>query len=63
MRQRGTRVLSWTSAGQALANMSGPGGAGVGTADCAGEGFWAIRAGGFLPVQAGGGCNTVAGVY
>ena len=29
--------------------------------DCAGMGFVAIRAGGFLPVKAAGGCKTVAG--
>ena len=28
---------------------------------CAGVGFGAIRAGGFLPVEAAGGCKTVAG--
>ena len=31
--------------------------------DCAGVGFEAIRAGGFLPVEAAGGCKTVAGAY
>ena len=31
--------------------------------DCAGVGFGAIRAGGFLPVKAAGGHNIVAGVY
>ena len=31
--------------------------------DCAGEGFGAIRAGGFLPVEAAGKCKTVAGAY
>ena len=30
---------------------------------CAGVGFGAIWAGGFLPVEAAGGCKTVAGVY
>ena len=30
---------------------------------CAGIGFGAIRAGGFLPVKAAGGCKTVAGAY
>ena len=32
-------------------------------ADCAGERFGASRAGGFLPVEAAGGCKTVAGAY
>ena len=32
-------------------------------ADCAGAGFGAIRAGGFLPLEAAGGCKTVAGAY
>ena len=31
--------------------------------DCAGVGFGAIRAGGFLPVEAAGGYKTVAGAY
>ena len=46
---------------QALANMSGQGG--VGTVDCAGVGFGAIRAEGFLPMEAAGGCKTVAVAY
>ena len=35
---------------------------GLDAADCAGVGFGAIRAGGFLPVEAGG-CKTVASAY
>ena len=35
----------------------------VAVTGCAGEGFGAIRAGGFLPVEAAGGCKTVAGTY
>ena len=31
--------------------------------DCAGVGFGAIRAGGFLPVEAAGGYKTVTDVY
>ena len=31
--------------------------------DCAGVGFGAIQAGGFLPVKAAGGYKTVAGAY
>ena len=31
--------------------------------DCAGVGFGAIRAGGFLPVEAAGCCKAVAGTY
>ena len=31
--------------------------------DCAGVGFGEIRAGGFLPVKAAGGCTTVASAY
>ena len=34
---------------------------GVGATGCAGVGFGAIRARGFLPVEAAGGCQTVAG--
>ena len=37
--------------------------AGSHPADCAGVGFGAIRAGGFLQVEAAGGCKTVAGTY
>ena len=36
---------------------------GVEATDCAGVGFGAIRAGGFLPVEAAGGYKTVAGAY
>ena len=36
------------------------GGAGVEPADCAGVGFGAVRAGGLLPVEAAGGCKTLA---
>ena len=39
------------------------GGAGGDATDCAGVGFDAIRAGGFLPVEAAGGYKTVAGAY
>ena len=41
-------------------------GAGLGggdATDCAGVGFGASRAGGFLPLEAAGGCKTVAGAY
>ena len=40
----------------------GRGGWGEAT-DCAGVGFGAIRAGGFLPVRAAAGGKTVAGAY
>ena len=40
--------------------MSGPGGRGVETADCAGVGFGAIRARRFLPAEAARGCTTGA---
>ena len=36
---------------------------GVDATDCAGVGFGAIRAGGFLPVEAAGGSKTVACAY
>ena len=36
---------------------------GVEATDCAGVGFGAIRAGGFLPVEAAGGYKTVARAY
>ena len=56
-------MFSWTSARQIPANISGLKGGGLEPADCAGVGFGAIRAGGFLPVEAAGGCKTVAGAY
>ena len=40
-----------------------PRGGGGEATDCAGVGFGAIRAGGFLPVMAAGGYKTVAGAY
>ena len=56
--------LSWTSAKKCLAKTVGPGQGGwVEVTDCAGVGFGAIRAGGFLPVKAAGGCKTVSGAY
>ena len=36
---------------------------GVAVTDCASLGFGAIRAGGFLPVEAAGGYRPVAGAY
>ena len=39
------------------------GGGGGDATDCAGVGFGAFRAGGFLPVEAAGGYETVAGAY
>ena len=62
-KKRGRRRLSWTSARQTLAKTAALGGVGGDATDCAGVGFGAIRAGGFLPVDAAGGYNTVAGAY
>ena len=42
---------------------AGAGGGGGDATDCAGVGFGAVRAGGFLPVEAAGGYKTVAGAY
>ena len=47
---------------QALAKTVALGGGGNAT-DCAGMGFGAIRAGGFLPVEATAGYKTVARAY
>ena len=55
------RGLSWTSAKKCLAKTVAPGG-GEAT-DCAGVGFGAIRAGGFLPVKSAAGGKAVASVY
>ena len=49
--------------GKALANISGAEGGMLDPADCAGVGSGAVRAGVFLPVEAAGGCKTVAGAY
>ena len=59
---RGKRGLSWTSAQKGLSKTVAPRG-GVAAADCAGVGFGAIRAGGFLLVEAAGGYKTVGGAY
>ena len=42
---------------------AGGGGGGADATDCAGVGFGANRAGGFLPVEAAGGYKTVASAY
>ena len=60
---RGKRGLWWTSAQKSLFNTVAPRGGGVAATDCAGVGFGAIRAGGFLPAEAAGGYKTVAGAY
>ena len=50
--------------GQKMSGQDGRRGNGGGEAtDCAGVGFGAIRAGGFLPVKAAAGGKTVAGAY
>ena len=62
-KKRGKRGLSWTLARQALAKTVALGEGGGDATDCAGLGFGAIWAGGFLPVKAARGCKTVAGKY
>ena len=59
-KKRGRRGLSWTSARQALAKKVALGGGSDGLRRV---GFCAIWAGGFLPVEAAGGCKSVAGAY
>ena len=61
--KRGRRGLSWTSARQAPARTVATAGGGSDATDCAGVEFGAIRAGGFLPVEAAGGYKTVARAY
>ena len=64
VQKRGRRGRLWTSAKKGLAKTVALGGGGGGDAtDCASVGFGLIRAGGFLPVKAAGGCKTVAGAY
>ena len=46
--------------GQKMSVQDGRAGGGVAATDCAGVGFGATRAGGFLPVEAAGGYKTVA---
>ena len=52
--------LAWTFVDFGQKSCAGGGGDAMA---CAGVGFEAIRAGGFLPVEAAGGCKTVAGAY
>ena len=56
---------AWTFVdfGQASSGQDGRAGGGGKSTDCAGVGFGAIRAGGFLPVEAVGSYKTVAGAY
>ena len=56
---------AWTSVdfGQASSGQDGRAWGGGGRWDCAGVGFGAIQAGGFLRVEAAGGYETVAGAY
>ena len=61
--QKAWQAWTFVDFGQASSGQDGRfGGRGEAT-DCAGVGFGAIRAGGFLPVKAAGGCKTVAGAY
>ena len=52
---------AWTflDFGQASSGQDGLAGGGGDATDCTGVGFGAIRAGGFLPVEAAGGYKTV----
>ena len=56
--QKAWQACTFVDFGQAS-----PGQHGGSTEDFAGVGFGAIRAGGFLPVEAARGCKTVAGAY
>ena len=63
--QKAWQAWTFVDFGQASSGQDGRAG-GVGgndAMDCAGVGFGAIRAGGFLPVEAAGGNKTVAGAY
>ena len=61
--QKAWQAWSFVDFGQKMSGQNGrPGGGGEAT-ECAGVGFGAIRAGGFLPVEAAGGYKTVAGAY
>ena len=60
---RSRRGLSWTLAQKSLSKTVAPTGGAVAATDCAGVGFGAIRALGFLPVEAAGGYKTVPGAY
>ena len=60
--QKAWQVWTFVDFGQKMSGQDGrPGG--VEATDCTGVGFGAIRAGGFLPVEAAGGYKTVACAY
>ena len=60
--QKAGQAWTFVDFGQKVSGQDGRPGGGEAT-DCAGVGFGTIRAGGFLPVEAAGGCKTVAGAY
>ena len=60
--QKAWQAWTFVDFGQKMSGQDGrPGGRGGEATDCAGVGFGAIRAGGFLPVEAAGSYKTVAG--
>ena len=64
--QKAWQAWTFVDFGQKMSGQDGrPGWVGGGgeATDCAGVGFGAIRAGGFLPVEAARGYETVAGAY
>ena len=62
--QKGWQAWTFVDFGQKSSGQHGRGHEGVVTVTgCAGVGFGAIRAGGFLPVEAVGSYKTVAGAY
>ena len=62
--QKAWQAWTFVNFGQKMSGQDGRPGRGGGEAtECAGAGFGAIRAEGFLPVKAAAGSKTVAGAY
>ena len=61
--QKARQAWTFVDFGKKRSGQDGRAGRGGDATDCDRVGFGAIRAGGFLPVKAAGGCKTVAGAY
>ena len=61
--QKAWQAWTFVDFGQKMSGQDGRPGKGGEATDCAGVGFGAIRAGGFLPAKTAGGCKAMAGAY
>ena len=61
--QKAWQAWTFVDFGQKMFGQDGRARGGREATDCAGVGFGAIQAGGFVPVEAAGGYKTVAGAY